>query len=277
MSWQSVLIAQWENECNSQSVLSMARAMIAQWENECTSLSVIPVARVQFPATVGYSRDFSLADRILPTRPEPVWQKIAQSPLNDTTTPHRHRTTYGHWGGRLKSNHGQTNRQTMGGKKCPDTKLNFLASLSFFKPTANHRPIIDRSRPIPTEPTVSWTDPDRRRGRSGADQCCQLLSHYPTAWPTPLYPKGSLDSCTRCIYTVLTFVRDHQGSYASYWEWNGCICQSHNYLPAAAVLCNRNSFASITSAYPRLHARTAIQKLALATESLIQGFSRARH
>jgi len=27
------------------------------------------------------------ADNILPTRPEPVWQKMVQSPLNDTTQP----------------------------------------------------------------------------------------------------------------------------------------------------------------------------------------------
>jgi len=33
------------------------------------------------------SRDFSLADHTLPTRPEPAWQKMAQSPLNDTTQP----------------------------------------------------------------------------------------------------------------------------------------------------------------------------------------------
>jgi len=31
--------------------------------------------------------DFSLADHTLPTRPEPAWQKMAQSPLNDTTQP----------------------------------------------------------------------------------------------------------------------------------------------------------------------------------------------
>jgi len=35
----------------------------------------------------GISRDFSLADRTLPTRPEPAWQKMARSPLNDTTQP----------------------------------------------------------------------------------------------------------------------------------------------------------------------------------------------
>jgi len=28
-----------------------------------------------------------MADHTLPTRPEPAWQKIAQSPLNDTTQP----------------------------------------------------------------------------------------------------------------------------------------------------------------------------------------------
>jgi len=30
---------------------------------------------------------FSLADHTLPTRPELAWQKMAQSPLNDTTQP----------------------------------------------------------------------------------------------------------------------------------------------------------------------------------------------
>ena len=40
--------------------------MIAQWDS---SLSVLPMSRV------------------LPTRPEPAWQKIAQSSLNDTTQP----------------------------------------------------------------------------------------------------------------------------------------------------------------------------------------------
>jgi len=54
----------------------MRAAMIAQWDS---SLSVLPVARVQFPATAEYfkSRDVSLADRTLPTRPEPAWQKMA--------------------------------------------------------------------------------------------------------------------------------------------------------------------------------------------------------
>ena len=34
-----------------------------------------------------FQRIFSRAYRTLPTRPEPVWQKMAQSPLNDTTQP----------------------------------------------------------------------------------------------------------------------------------------------------------------------------------------------
>jgi len=29
----------------------------------------------------------SLAEHTLPTRPEPAWQKMAQSPLNGTTQP----------------------------------------------------------------------------------------------------------------------------------------------------------------------------------------------
>jgi len=58
--------------------------MIAQWDS---SLSVLPVARVRFPTTAEYFKGFSLADRTLSTRPEPAWQKMAQSPLNDTTQP----------------------------------------------------------------------------------------------------------------------------------------------------------------------------------------------
>ena len=54
--------------------------MIAQWDS---SLSVLLVARVQFPAMAEYFKGFSLADRSLRTRPEPAWQKMAQSPLNE--------------------------------------------------------------------------------------------------------------------------------------------------------------------------------------------------
>jgi len=49
----------------------------------------------------GILRDFSLADHTLPTRSEPAWQKMAQSPLNGIT-----QTVYGHQGGKVKSNHG---------------------------------------------------------------------------------------------------------------------------------------------------------------------------
>jgi len=62
--------------------------MIAQWDS---SLSVLPVASMgcgfNSQPRQSISRDFSLADRTLPTHPEPAWQKIAQSPLNDTTQP----------------------------------------------------------------------------------------------------------------------------------------------------------------------------------------------
>ena len=66
-------LAEWYS---SRSVLPVGRVTIAEWNS---SRSVLPVARVQFPTMA----DFSLADRALPTRPEPVWQKMAQSPLND--------------------------------------------------------------------------------------------------------------------------------------------------------------------------------------------------
>jgi len=78
------MIAQWENECISLSVLPVALVMIAQWNS---SLSVLAVARVQFPAMVEYFKAFSLADHTLPTRPEPAWQKMAQFPLNGATQP----------------------------------------------------------------------------------------------------------------------------------------------------------------------------------------------
>ena len=58
--------------------------MIAQWNS---SLSVLPVAWAQTQPRPSSSRDFSLADHTLLTRPEPAWYKMAQSPLNDTTQP----------------------------------------------------------------------------------------------------------------------------------------------------------------------------------------------
>ena len=69
------MIAQWEYECISLSVLSMAQVMIAQWEYECNS----DVAEV-----LG---DFSLADHTRPIRSEPTWQKMAQSLLYGATQP----------------------------------------------------------------------------------------------------------------------------------------------------------------------------------------------
>jgi len=65
-------------------VTVLESVIIAQWDS---SLSVLPVARVNSQPRRSISRDFSLADHTLPTRPEPAWQKIAQSPLNDTTQP----------------------------------------------------------------------------------------------------------------------------------------------------------------------------------------------
>ena len=58
-----VMIAQWENECISLSVLPVGRVMIAQWENECIPLSVLSIARVQFPVVAKYFKEFSLTDR----------------------------------------------------------------------------------------------------------------------------------------------------------------------------------------------------------------------
>jgi len=43
---RSVTIAQWESECISPSVLSVARVVIAQWENKCISPSVLSVAQI---------------------------------------------------------------------------------------------------------------------------------------------------------------------------------------------------------------------------------------
>jgi len=80
-----VMIAQWENECISLSVLSSARVMIAQWENEC--ITVCPPCD---PGSIsdrgwrGISKGFSLADHISSTRPEPARQNMVQSPLNGT-------------------------------------------------------------------------------------------------------------------------------------------------------------------------------------------------
>jgi len=58
LSMALIMTAQWENECISLSVLSVARVTISQWENECISLSVLSVARVYFPAVAEYVKGF---------------------------------------------------------------------------------------------------------------------------------------------------------------------------------------------------------------------------
>ena len=75
------MIVQWINEFISLSVLSVARDMIAQWMNECIALSVLS------RPWRGNSKDLSLVDHTLPTHSEPVWQKMAQSPLNRAIQP----------------------------------------------------------------------------------------------------------------------------------------------------------------------------------------------
>jgi len=63
------------------------RVMIAQWENECISLSVLPVARVKFQCSHGgvfqgiHPWQITLCKSVLSQ------QKMAQSPLNDTIQP----------------------------------------------------------------------------------------------------------------------------------------------------------------------------------------------
>jgi len=80
LSVARVIIAQWENESISLSVLSAARVMITQWENECISRSVLSVTQVQFSAVVENSRAFSLADN---TRLEDGHHQVVTSPLKE--------------------------------------------------------------------------------------------------------------------------------------------------------------------------------------------------
>jgi len=106
-----VMIAQWKSEFISLSVLSVVRVMMAQWENVCNSLSALPCPWFNFRTELGegcpshlvfpkilstnfksqlwwsVSRDLTPAGFSLPTRPEPMWPKMAQSPLNGTTEP----------------------------------------------------------------------------------------------------------------------------------------------------------------------------------------------
>jgi len=61
--------------------------MIAWWDNEYILLSVLSMARGHFPTVEEYFKGFSLAYHTLPTRLEPAWQNMIQSPLNGTTQP----------------------------------------------------------------------------------------------------------------------------------------------------------------------------------------------
>jgi len=58
--------------------------MIAQWEKECISLTVCsPCGTGSIPVHGGdFQGILTLADHTRPSRPEPAWQKISQSPLN---------------------------------------------------------------------------------------------------------------------------------------------------------------------------------------------------
>ena len=52
------MVAQWENECISLSVLPAAQVMVAHWETECVSLYVLPVLQIQFLAMAEHSKGF---------------------------------------------------------------------------------------------------------------------------------------------------------------------------------------------------------------------------
>jgi len=67
-----------------------------------SSLSVLPVAWVQFPATAEYSKGFFPG---WSRSANPSWARVAE---NGSISPQWHHTTCGQWGGRPKSNHGQT-------------------------------------------------------------------------------------------------------------------------------------------------------------------------
>jgi len=83
---------------------------IAQREMECIALSACPPRGPgSIPSHGRIFRGISLADDIPPTRPQPAWQKMAQSPLNDTTELSEQR------GGRPKLNYGQAMGKTTKG------------------------------------------------------------------------------------------------------------------------------------------------------------------
>jgi len=87
---------------NYNKLLNSHDSSVGEWMNVTARPS--PWPGLNFQLWWSISRDLSLADHTLPTCPEPACQKWLNSP---STAPHRH-TTWGHWGGRPKSNHGQT-------------------------------------------------------------------------------------------------------------------------------------------------------------------------
>ena len=81
-----VMIAQWENECISPSVLSVARVTIVQQENQCISLSVLSMARVVIARW-----DSSLT--VLPVARVPIpamaeYFKVSSTPHDNTAWQH---------------------------------------------------------------------------------------------------------------------------------------------------------------------------------------------
>jgi len=101
--------------------------MMAQWENECISLSVLSVARVQLPAVAKYFNGLFVGWSH--TRLERSWEMgifqgmfrwlvtlcqfvSGQRAENGSISPQWRHSTCGHGGGRLKSSYGQTIAKT---------------------------------------------------------------------------------------------------------------------------------------------------------------------
>ena len=77
--------------------------MIARWDS---SLSVLPVARVQFPVTAKHFKRF-FSGWSCPASPS--WASVAENgPISPSMASYN---LCGHWGGRLKSSQGQTDRR----------------------------------------------------------------------------------------------------------------------------------------------------------------------
>ena len=77
LSVAQVMIAQWENECISVSVLSVAGVMIAQWENECISLLILSVAQIH-GSSVGERMYLPICPPHSPGSIPRPWQSISR-------------------------------------------------------------------------------------------------------------------------------------------------------------------------------------------------------